>query len=116
MRAPVPFILCVFLLFSCQEKTEKKPENLLNEEQMVAVMVDMHLVETAQNLKVIEPDSTNREYDQLFRSIFASHGVTKAQYDSSLYHYSTRTDEMNVIYDKVLEKLSELESQVKSEQ
>lgn len=117
MRTLLSFILATFfLLFSCQEKAEKKPDNLLNEDQMVAVMVDMHLVETAQNLKVIEPDSTNREYNQLFESIFVSHGVTKAKYDSSLYYYSTRTDEMNVIYDKVLEKLSELESQVKSDQ
>lgn len=111
----LPSILLV-LLFSCQETTEKKPDYLLDEDKMVSVMVDMHLVETAQNLKVIEPDSANLNYDRMFESIFVSHGVTKTAFDSSLYYYSTRTDDMNVIYDKVLEQLSELESEVKSDQ
>ncbi|MBI1287271.1 MAG: DUF4296 domain-containing protein [Flavobacteriales bacterium] len=101
---------------SCQENAEKKPDYLLDEDKMVSVMVDMHLVETAQNLKVIEPDSANLNYDRMFESIFVSHGVTKTEFDSSLYYYSTRTEEMNVIYDKVLEQLSELESEVNSDQ
>lgn len=116
MRTILTIGMAVILLASCEQKMPKRPSNVLDEDQMVSVMVDMHLVETAQNLKVIEPDSTNSEYNRLFESIFVSHGITKARFDSSLYYYSTQTDQMNVIYDKVLEELSELESQVKSDQ
>ncbi len=106
---------CLWLA-ACQQPAEQKPDYLLDEDKMVAVMVDMHLVETAQNLKVIEPDTTFAEYDRMFGSVFTTHAVTKADFDSSLYYYATRTDEMHVIYDKVLERLSELESRVRSDQ
>lgn len=77
-------------------------------------MVDMHLVETAANLKVFPPDSAQQMYYDHFESIYLSNGITKTKYDSSLYYYATQTDQMNVIYDKVLENLSEMESQVNS--
>jgi len=83
---------------------------------MVNIMVDMHLVETAANLKVYPPDSAQQLYQNDFASIFLTHGVTQEKYDSSLFYYSTQTDQMNVIYDKVLENLSELESEVNSDQ
>ena len=40
-------------LFSCaQEKKAEKPDYLIDENKMVGIMVDMHIVETAANLKV----------------------------------------------------------------
>ena len=83
---------------------------------MVSLMVDMHLVETAQNLKLMGPDSSYTEYLQSFNAIFLSHGVTKADFDSSLFYYTSNTEQMPAIYDKVLEELYELESEVKSDQ
>lgn len=83
---------------------------------MVALMVDMHLVETAQNLKLLGTDSLQTKYQQYFNSIFESHSTSKADFDSSLYYYSTNTDRMNAIYDQLLEELYELESEVKSDQ
>ncbi|MFM1875980.1 MAG: hypothetical protein RL266_1717 [Bacteroidota bacterium] len=115
-RLPIFACLLIFLLYSCKEKKPLKPAYLLTEEQMVSVMVDMHLVETAHNLKLIGPDSTNAEYKAYFNSIFASHEISKTDFDSSLFYYSTRTQQMNAIYDKVLEDLYELESQVRSDQ
>ena len=110
-------ILFSMLLLSCgQEKKAQKPYYLIDQDQMVNIMVDMHIVETASNLKVFPPDSARQMYQDYFESIFLSHDVTMAEFDSSLYYYSTQTDQMNVIYDKVLENLSELESEVNSDQ
>jgi hypothetical protein len=116
------FFLFPFFLFliSCQgEKTEKKvdkPAYVIGEDKMVNIMVDMHIVETASNLKVFPPDSAQQLYQNAFASIYLTHEVTKAKFDSSLAYYATQTDEMNVIYDKVLEELSQLESEVNSDQ
>lgn len=114
MRIPIILFVSVLALTSCGEKQEKKPAYLLEEEKMVSVMVDLHLIETAHNLKVMEADTNNAQYEQFMSSIFVSNEVSKEQFDSSLFYYSTRTEEMNVIYDKVLERLSELESKVNS--
>ena len=104
------------ILFSCKEKKPETPSYLLSEGKMIDVMVDMHLVETAQNLKLMGSDTTNRRYQQYFNAIFESHKTNKSDFDSSLFYYSTKTDQMNAIYDKVLEELYEMESEVKSDQ
>lgn len=114
MIRPALFLFVLFV--SCSEPTQEQPDYLLAEEKMIDVMVDMHLVETAQNLKLMGVDSTNRRYQQYFNAIFESHEVSKADFDSSLHYYSTKTDKMNEIYDNVLEELHELESEVKSDQ
>jgi hypothetical protein len=117
MRTCLLTALLAIVGFGCGPKVDSKvPSYVLSEEKMVEVMVDMHIVETALNLKIMTPDSNNTEYDQRFASIFVSNDIRKEQFDSSLFYYSTRTGEMNKIYDKVLERLSELESEVNSDQ
>lgn len=116
MRKTLLFCI-VWMLFSCQPTpSNTTPDYVLSEDKMVSVMVDMHLVETAANLKVFPPDSAQQMYSDRFASIFLTHQTTQAKYDSSLWYYATQTDRMNVIYDLVLEQLSELESEVKSDQ
>ncbi len=113
------FFLFPFFLFliSCQgEKKETKPAYVIDQDKMVSIMVDMHIVETASNLKVFNPDSAQQMYQNDFASIYLTHEVTKAKFDSSLAYYATQTDEMNVIYDRILEELSQLESEVNSDQ
>jgi uncharacterized protein with PIN domain len=111
----LPFFLA-FVFIGCQEGSKQAPDYLLSEDKMVDVMVDMHLVETAHNLKLMGTDSTYTEYIEKFNSIFSSHGVTKADYDSSLMYYTANTEHMPAIYDKILEELYEMESQVKADQ
>ena len=109
--------LIMLLWLGCKPKPNVDiPDYVLSEDKMVDVMVDMHLVETALNLKIMVPDSNNSKYDQQFESIFISNEISKSTFDSSLYYYSTQTGQMNAIYDKVLERLSELESEVNSDQ
>lgn len=116
MRTPLLLLIIVLMFSACAEQKERKPTYLLEEEKMVSVMVDLHLVETAHNLKLMENDTNSARYEDYMASIFVSNEVRKGQFDSSLFYYSTHTEEMNVIYDKVLERLSELESKVNSEQ
>ncbi|MCF8464527.1 MAG: DUF4296 domain-containing protein [Flavobacteriales bacterium] len=111
--------LCSFFVFlsSCQQgKKPETPAYLIDEDKMVHIMVDMHIVETASNLKVFPPDSAQQMYQNDFASIYLTHEVTKAAFDSNLQYYSTRTDQMNVIYDRILEELSEMESEVNANQ
>lgn len=109
-------VLALMTIVGCAEPQQKKPDYLIDDDKMVELMVDMHLVETAQNLKLLGVDTTNRKYQQYFNAIFESHGVSKADYDSSLLFYSTETEQMNEIYDKVLETLYELETESKQDQ
>lgn len=108
-------VICYLLLASCDEGKEKTPEYLLEEDKMVAVMVDMHIIETASNLKLISADSATIRYQEMFSSIFVTHEISKADYDSSLFYYATQTEQMPLIYDRVLERMYEMESEVNAE-
>jgi hypothetical protein len=98
----------VLLLSACAVK-KTTPPNVLSEEDMVSIMMDMNIVETAYNLKLTPNDSA---YQSQFAAIFVSHNTTQAVYDSSLYYYATQTDRMDKIYDQMLERLYELETEV----
>lgn len=116
MRFGFAIILLCLAIFGCKNAAQKKPEYLINEDKMVHIMVDMHLVESASNLKILEPDSGNSKYFEHYASIFTTYGIEKWQFDSSLFYYSTKTKQMDSIYNRVLENLYELESQVNSDQ
>jgi hypothetical protein len=113
MKTPFSILaILITVLSGCKEPAETKPGNLLDEEKMIAVMVDMHLVETANNLKLLASDTAEQQYNEIVEKIYATHEVSKGSFDSSLFYYSTQTEQMNVIYDKILEHLYELESEV----
>ena len=64
------FILLT-LFFSCTQKEEKKPTHLLSESQMIDALTEVHLLESAANLNLLEGlknDSLNIRdyYDALF--------------------------------------------------
>jgi len=111
----VPLTLFSIFLLSCNS-TEKQPQLPIPQEQMVNIMVDMHLAETAASLKLTDADSTRPSYGQLIDVIFEKHGTTRATFDSTLYALSFQPAEMNAVYDLVLERLSQMDAEVKAKQ
>lgn len=107
------FIVLLLSISSCSDSKEQ-PDYLIASDSLVGIMVDMHLVETAANLKLIGTDSLKPNYNQMFEAIFKKHGITKTEFDSTLFFYSKKPDEMSGIYDKVLERLSELDAEASS--
>ncbi|MGB0367845.1 MAG: DUF4296 domain-containing protein [Flavobacteriales bacterium] len=116
MKKLVTLLLVISAVsISCNSQKQEKPSYLIDEEKMVSVMVDMHIVETAHNLKLLPPDSTGLVYNETFERIYVTHAITKTDFDSSLFYYTTQTEQMSVIYDKILEKLYELESEANAD-
>lgn len=97
------------LLVGCESGPEQ-PANTLPQEQVVSIMVDLHLAETAANMKLTETDSTKPSYTQLCDAIFEKHSTSRSVFDSTLYYLSFQPKEMNTIYDLVLERLSEMDA------
>lgn len=106
-------IFLLNLLLPACESTDKQRTALpIPREKVVSVMVDMHLVETAHNMKLTEGDSIRPSYSQLCEAIFVQHGISPSAFDSALYVLSFRPKEMSEVYDLVLERLSELDAKV----
>lgn len=106
-RIPV-ILICVFSvlvvvnLIACKNSVRKY---VISENTFVDVLVDMHLADAiALNNNPMYSgfalDSAN-----LYQSVFNNHGVTRAQFDSTISYYSRRPEDFLRIYNKVTNKL-----------
>jgi hypothetical protein len=105
----LPFI---FVFASCKESDEvQKPEGLLTQDEMVEVLTDIHLIEGARTGLVIMGDSVGG-VNEHYKAFFEKHNVSQAQYDSSFVYYSKNPIIFDKIYERVIENLSVIESEI----
>lgn len=87
--------LGLLLLTTCS----KVPDHILSEKKMQEVITDMLLTES-----IISADYQKYANDSikkvLFQSVFAKHGITQADYDSSLVWYGRNLEIYLQVYDR----------------
>ncbi len=102
----------LFLFAGCKESgVIPEPEGLLSQDEMVAVLTDIHLIEGARTGLVIMGDSVGG-VNEHYKAFFEKHNVTQAQYDSSFVYYSKNPKIFDKIYERVIENLSVIESEI----
>jgi hypothetical protein len=97
--------LVLFLLTTCS----KVPDHILSEKKMQDVLLDMHLAEAiiTSDYKKYDNDTIKKV---LYQSVFVKHGITQADYDSSLVWYAQHLDIYLKVYDRA--KI-EIENEIK---
>jgi hypothetical protein len=83
------------------------PSQYIQPGDMEDLLYDYHIAQAIAN-----EDSKNegsRDYDKTlyFAAVLEKHGVTKAEFDSSLVYYYTRADRFNEIYKNVADRLGD---------
>ena len=89
----------VALLAAC---TVKRPSDVLSPEKLEDVLFDYHLTQS-----IIGGMSASERYkkDLYFDYVYAKHGVTAAQVDSSLVYYARYPKELSEVYVKLTERV-----------
>lgn len=107
-------VLLVFImLLSCNEKVVEKPENLIPEEKMVAVLYDMAVINAAKNMN----QDILLEYDiEPMAYIYSKHGVDSLQFVKSDLYYASNPSEYETIYTAVKDKLEKDEQYMEERQ
>ncbi len=107
-------VLLVFImLLSCNEKVVEKPENLIPEEKMVAVLYDMAVINAAKNMN----QDILLEYDiEPMAYIYSKHGVDSLQFVKSDLYYASNPSEYETIYTAVKDKLEKDEQYMEEHQ
>lgn len=75
-------------------------------------MVDIYIAESANNMRMLEKDSTLPKYAEFYKAILEKHEVTTEAYENSLKYYSEDPQVINAIYDDVLQRLTKMESEL----
>ena len=101
-------LLCISGLAAllCVTSCSQRPKGVLNREDMAQLLVDIHIGESVveNNFRLYGTDSAR---SVLRQSIYAKHGVTAEQVDSSMMWYGRNMDQYIEVYDRVTEILND---------
>ena len=110
-------LLTIILISSCGFTKEKKeiPEGLIPKNEFVDIMVDVRMVETSIRQKISRGNNAVKSTDYYYSYIFKKYNITAEQFNISLKYYSTDIKEMQDINVQVVERLTQMESEVKAQ-
>lgn len=107
-RLFVFILLTVF--FSCTQQEEKKPTHLLSEAQMIDALTEVHLLESAAKLNLLDglkKDSLNiRDY---YDALFMTKPYSYKEFQESFTYFTRRPSQMEVFLDSVLIRVQMME-------
>ena len=81
-----------------------RPHNVLSNREMRDLLYDLHRVDGAMQVAGYNYGH-NEELASYYQSVLNKHGVTQAQFDSSLVWYTDNPQIFNKIYPNVIERL-----------
>ena len=118
MRFTYPLLISLvawLLATSCYRENQPKvdrPEQLLSEKEMIAVLTDIYVAESAISYhrmnKTLTDEISTRYYQQVFDNYQITHRILK----ENLRYYNATPEEMENIMEEVLANLSKLQSEV----
>jgi hypothetical protein len=105
------FTLLFIGLNACVDHEVELPDGMLSHQEMVDILVDIHVVEGARSGTLILGD-TNSIPDYYSR-IYLKHNTTERDFKSSFDWYTHHPEKLKLVYEDVIVALSKLEEEVK---
>lgn len=97
-------ILLALLIFSFA--CERKPKEVIDKEQLVPILVDLHKVHSIVKSKTFTKIFYTTDSVQVYEPVFEKHGVTKEQFEKSIEYYSAIPLEFDLMYEEVIAELT----------
>lgn len=104
-----PVIIGCSFLVACSGGKNKLPEGILQPDEMVSILVDVHLAEADAINRKVQPDSVKLILDKHYQSIFQIYKIEKTVFLQSFDYYSKRPEDFDRLYEKVIEQMTLLE-------
>lgn len=106
--------LCFYLVlfFSCKVEQTEIPANIIPKDTMIAILVDINLLEAVMEEGKIATDSLDKAMYNHYSSIFYAHNISKENFYKSYHFYIQHPHLLDEIYNEVINQLNLLESKV----
>lgn len=98
-------IIVLLIITSCGESEIHVPQEVISAEQMIPILVDVHIVEGARNGTLILGDTNDIE--DYYAKIYEKYNITEETFKRSFSFYNSEPDLFIPIYEKVLDSLKE---------
>ncbi len=92
-------------MFSCTSKKKELPEGLLTHDDMVRVLIDVHILESKIKKLYLTGDSSNKVYHHYEKMLFEDLNINKATYEKSVAFYVDEIGSYKDIYEEVVDSL-----------
>lgn len=119
MKNLILLIIGLMMLSSCytahENEKQPPPQNLIDKDKIVLILADIELAESALRQKLNHGYEVKEVKEAYYRSIFSEYEISREQFDSSMTFYKQDLDELNLIYEEVITRLSVIESEVELE-
>ena len=99
----VVMIVMAATFCSCKEK---KPDNVLDKEQMTNCMIEVYLAEARLSSKIFIADSARHVFGPYEKQLLERKGISDSVLRKSYQYYLEHPDEMEAIMDAVIDSLS----------
>lgn len=96
--------VCLWFIAACKPGT---PAEYIQPDDMEDILVDYHLARAMAERATDSYDQKNYMQALYIEAVMQKHGVTKAEFDSSLIYYFRRADRFDDMYKRVSERLEE---------
>ena len=105
------YIVLLIIFISCESKTKyKRPENLIPREQMIDLLVDMHIATGASDVK----DKDNKRNKNYMILVFEKYQIDSARFAESNFYYTSNIVEYEDIFKEVKKELIKIQDQYKT--
>jgi len=103
----VVFALFFASMIACVKHDVKLPAGYINEQDMVPILVDIHLIEGARSGKLVLGDTNS--LPDYYAKIYEKHNITEAEFKESFAWYTEHPEKLKAVYEEVIVSLSKLE-------
>lgn len=98
--------MCLLLLAACADKSKAfKPERLLTEQEMIAVMTDVQILEADMNRRKADGRRIDGMAESYYNQLFEHYGITDSIFRQNLKYYTERPETLERIMDSVTQRL-----------
>lgn len=109
----VSILMIVGVLVAPACSRYRVPKGFPDPEEMAAILADIHLVESTITFLPGQPSSRNSQSPGNYKFVLEKHGLTPAEFDTIRKWYVDQPELYQKVYDKVLERLSQLDADVR---
>jgi len=102
-------IILSSLTLSCGNKKLEVPPNLLQPDEFVELMIEMHLIDGYLHQSLNTLHSRKDSAFLIYPGILEKYNISRTQLDSTVLFYGKYPEHFNKIYDQVLDSLSVME-------
>lgn len=97
-------------LTSCSNR----PDDVLSGSEMSDFLTDLHVLEATLTHKGMQIDPNDNRPVYYYNALFKKHGITKAQFDSSLVWYAKNPKQYERVYAQVIQNLDQMKKDVQA--